>query len=108
FTTSPGNNADDGVRSRQVTGVQPCALAISVTSNSSTVTLAIKGGTPTSGGPGSLSGCSQLETNGVVTFSGCQITTTGTAYKLHRSEERRVGKECSAFNITQDANNKQD
>src|ERR1019366_3631759 len=36
-----------------------------VTGDSSTVTLAITSGTPTSGGPGTLSGCTQSETSGV-------------------------------------------
>jgi hypothetical protein len=64
------------------------------------VTLAIKSGTPTAGGPGSLSGCSQSETAGVVSFSGCAIDTIGTAYKLHATDGTLTPDDSTAFNIT--------
>lgn len=51
-----------------------------VTNNSSTITLTISSGTGTSGA--TLSGCSESENSGVVTFSGCTIDVPGTGYTL--------------------------
>jgi hypothetical protein len=100
FTTQP-SVAASGV----ALGVQPQvtvedAMGHVVSSDSSTVTLAITSGTPTSGGPGTLSGCSQSESNGVVTFSGCKITTNGTGYKLHATDGTLTAADSSAFNVT--------
>jgi hypothetical protein len=64
------------------------------------VTLAIKSGTPTSGGPGTLSGCSQTEISGVVTFSGCSINTAGTNYRLRATDGSLSATDSAAFNIT--------
>jgi hypothetical protein len=64
------------------------------------VTLSITSGTPTSGGPGTLSGCTQSETSGVVTFSGCKIDTAGTGYKLHAIDGTLTAADSAAFNIT--------
>jgi trimeric autotransporter adhesin len=50
------------------------------TSSYSTVNLAITSGTGTSGA--ALSGCTQTENKGVVTFSGCSINTAGSNYTL--------------------------
>ncbi len=71
-----------------------------VTGDSSTVSLSITSGTPTSGGPGTLSGCTQNETNGVITFSGCKIDTAGTGYKLHATDGTLTAADSTAFNVT--------
>jgi hypothetical protein len=71
-----------------------------VTTDSSTVTLSITALTPTSGGPGTLSGCTQTETLGVVTFSGCKIDTAGTGYKLHATDGGLTPADSNAFNVT--------
>ena len=47
--------------------------------DASTVMLVVTPGTPASGGPGSLTGCSGTETSGVVSFSGCKIGTPAPA-----------------------------
>src|SRR6476469_9651990 len=70
-----------------------------VTNDSSTVTLAITSGTPTAGGPGTLSGCTQSETSGVITFSGCQINTAGIGYKLHATDGTLTAADSSAFDV---------
>jgi hypothetical protein len=70
-----------------------------VTTDSSTVTLSITSGTPTSGGPGILSGCTQTETAGVITFAGCKIDTIGTSYKLH-AVDGALTADSSAFNVS--------
>src|SRR5205823_10996195 len=85
--------AEDGIRDKLVTGVQTCALPIS---------LAIG----TNPGGGTLAGTTTRQaSSGVANFSGLSINKTGTGYTLAatsspvltgvtRSEERRVGKEC--------------
>ena len=53
--------------------------------NTTTVTLSILGGTPATGGPGTLActgGNSKLSANGVASFSGCSIDKVGTGYRL--------------------------
>jgi hypothetical protein len=53
--------------------------------NTTVVTLAIKSGTPVSGGPGTLTctgGNSKTVTAGVADFTGCSINTPGTNYQL--------------------------
>ena len=71
-----------------------------MTTDASTVALSISPGTPTSGGPGTLAGCSQSETAGVITFSGCSINTVGTGYKLHVTDGTLTAADSGAFNIT--------
>ncbi len=71
-----------------------------VTTNASTATLAIASGTPTSGGPGTLSGCTQSETNGVITFSGCSIDDTGANYKLKATDGSLTAATSNSFTIT--------
>jgi hypothetical protein len=71
-----------------------------VTTDVSTVTLSIATSTPVSGGPGTLSGCSQSEASGVITFSGCRINTVGTGYKLHAVDASLTAPDSTAFNVT--------
>jgi hypothetical protein len=47
-----------------------------------------------------LSGCSQSESGGIVSFSGCTINTVGTAYKLHATDGSLTAADSSAFNVT--------
>ena len=70
-----------------------------VASDASTVTLSIASGTPTTGGPGTLSGCSGTETSGVVAFTACSITTTGTGYRLIATDGALAAVTTSAFNV---------
>ncbi len=72
-----------------------------VTGDTSTVTLAIASGTPKSGGPGTLSGCTgAAPNNGVTSFSGCQIDLVGTGYQLTASDGSLISGISSTFNIT--------
>jgi hypothetical protein len=71
-----------------------------VTTDSSTVSLAITTGTPSTGGPGTLSSCAPSETLGVVTFTGCKINTSGTGYKLTATDGSLSSATSSAFNVT--------
>jgi hypothetical protein len=71
-----------------------------VTGDTSTVTLSITSGTPVSGGPGALTGCSSVRSVGVSTFSGCKINTAGTAYQLHAVDGSLTAADSAAFNVT--------
>src|SRR5260370_613456 len=99
-TTQPSNSTGGVAFATQPKVTVEDTFGNPVTTDSSTVTLSITSGTPTSGGPGTLSGCSQTETSGVVTFSGCTINTTGTAYKLHATDASLTATDSTAFNIT--------
>jgi hypothetical protein len=103
FTQSPADTSADDVLSPQPKVTVQDQFGNPATTDSSTVTLSITSGTPTSGGPGSVSGCSQNESAGVVTFSNCKITTVGTAYKLHAIDGALTATDSAAFNITSGA-----
>src|SRR5205823_652905 len=72
FTTSPGGTITGGTSfsTQPVVTVQD-SNGNTVYNDSRVLTLAITSGTGTSGA--TLSGCTQTETNGVVSFSGCAI-----------------------------------
>lgn len=75
-----------------------------VTGDSTTsVTLSILGGTPATGGPGTLTctgGLSKTVTNGIANFAGCAIDKTGTGYRLNASSVPALTSAASnTFNI---------
>src|ERR1039458_7007738 len=70
-----------------------------VTTDSSTVTLAIAASTPSTGGPGTLAGCTGTESSGVVTFTGCRINAVGTAYELTATDGSLASATTGAFNV---------
>jgi trimeric autotransporter adhesin len=106
FTTQPDGNASAG----SAFPTQP-KLTVqdagdnTVTTDNSTVTLTITSGTPTAGGPGVLSGCTQTESNGVISFSGCAINTAGNGYKLHATDNSLPAADSAAFNMSTTAPN---
>ena len=100
FTQSPSNSTAGAAFGTQPVVAVEDAFGNIVTTDSSTVTLAITAGTPTSGGPGTLSGCSQTETAGVITFSSCKIDRLGTGYRLHATDGVLAAADSSAFNVT--------
>jgi hypothetical protein len=84
FTTQPGGGATGGL----AFPTQPVVTAQDaggnrVTSFSGTITLSILSGTGTAGA--TLSSCSGSTSNGVASFSNCQIDKAGTGYQLHAS-----------------------
>src|SRR5207249_8560107 len=86
--------AEDGIRDRNVTGVQTCALPISVVAHLDSWDL---GTGATDNGTGSIA---TLEAARIIAQSGLKpkrtvrfILFTGEEQGLIRSEERRVGKE---------------
>jgi len=104
FTQQPGNSTGGVAFPTQPVVTVEDAGGNTVTTDSSTVALAKAGGTPTSGGPGTLSGCTPNESAGVVTFSGCKINTVGTGYKLVATDTvdglTTPSAPSSAFNIS--------
>lgn len=73
-----------------------------VTTDTSSITLSITTGTPTSGGPGTLT----CTTNplaaiaGKATFTGCSINTIGTNYRLHAVDGTLTPADSAPFSIT--------
>ena len=106
FNQSPGNTVADATFAPQPQVTVQDQYDNIVTADASTVTLTIKSGTPTSGGPGSLTGCSQSESSGVITFSGCTITTVGNGYQLTAADGGLTAADSTAFNITPAAANR--
>jgi len=104
FTQSPTSSTGGVAFPQQPKVTVEDAGGNTVATDSSTVTLAIAAGTPTSGGPGALSGCSPVEAAGVVTFSGCKINTAGTGYRLTATDATdsltTPSSPSAAFNIT--------
>ena len=83
FSTQPGGASGGTAFSTQPVVTVEDAAGNPVTTDSSTVTIGIAPGSPTSGGPGTPSACTSTgEKNGVFTFSGCTINTAGTGYQL--------------------------
>lgn len=96
FTTQPA-----GAVAGSVFTTQPVVTAFDgfgnvATSYSGTVTLSIKSGTGAAGA--TLSGCSGSRSNGVVTFSGCRISTRGSNYQLRASDGTRTA-DSAAFDV---------
>lgn len=87
FTTQPKVTVQD-------------AFGNTVTTDNSVVTLAITSGTPSTGGPGALTGCTSVRAAGVSTFSGCKINTAGTGYRLHAVDGALTAADSAVFTVT--------
>jgi phosphoribosylcarboxyaminoimidazole (NCAIR) mutase len=100
FTQSPGNTVAGVAFASQPQVTVQDQYGNTVTSDTSSVTIAVTGGAAT------LSGCAAnpkpatAGSSGVVTFSGCKITTVGTAYQLHATDGSLTAADSTAFNIT--------
>lgn len=97
FTTQP-SGATGGTNFT----TQPVITAYDANGNVATgyngnITLSIKSGTGTAGA--ALAGCNDSTSNGVVTFSGCDIDKAGTGYVLRAVEGPRTA-ESAAFAVT--------
>src|SRR5690606_39761797 len=95
--------AEDGIRDFHVTGVQTCALPISMAIAGSTRGGPAKAAVLGSAVMGTLSGSSTANVTTTGTFTiplmkriGVKPEVAGGIEASARSEERRVGKECSA------------
>ncbi len=102
FTQSPANTGVGVAFATQPAVAVEDSYGNVVTTNTSTVTLAITAGTPTSGGPGTLTctgGLSKGASAGIATFAGCSISTEGANYELHATDGSLVAANSSAFNV---------
>ena len=80
FVVEPGGAAPGTAFTTQPVVAVQNASGGTVTNDSSTVALSIAPNTGTAGAV--LSGCSQTEQSGTITFSGCSISLAGTGYVL--------------------------
>ena len=80
FVVEPGGAAPGAAFTTQPVVAVQNTTGGTVTNDSSIVALSIEPGTGTSGAV--LSGCSQTEQSGTITFSGCSISLAGTGYVL--------------------------
>jgi hypothetical protein len=100
FSTQPAGASGGTALSTQPTVTIQDAAGDPVTTDASTVTLAIAPGTPSSGGPGTLSACTSTgEWNGVFSFSGCAIDKAGTGYKLIATDGERTSATSAPFTV---------
>ena len=105
-TTSPAGATGGTAFTTQPVVTVEDAGGNTVTGDTSTVTLSLTAGTPTTGGPGALSGCAPTAAiNGVATFTGCSINTTGTGYELHAVDGSLSTANSTPFNVTVGAAN---
>ena len=101
FTNSPvGATGGTAFTTQPVVTVED-AGGNTVTGDTSTVTLSLTAGTPTTGGPGALSGCAPTAASaGVATFTGCSINTEGTGYELHAVDGSLTTANSTPFDVT--------
>ena len=99
FTTQPGNGTGGLAFPQQPVVTVEDAGGNTVTTDTSTVNLAITSNTPATGGPGTLSGCTGANGGGVVTFSGCAINKIGNGYTLTATDGTLTSATSATFNI---------
>jgi prepilin-type N-terminal cleavage/methylation domain-containing protein len=101
FATSPGNTpTGSSFASQPVVSILDAGGNI-VTTNTSSVTLAITPLTPTTGGPGTLTCTANpvAATAGVATFTGCTILALGTGYSLTATDGLLTAAQSPSFSI---------
>lgn len=100
FSTQPGNGTGGiSLGTQPVVTVQD-ANGNTVTTDASSVTLAITGGTGTSGATLTCTANSQAASSGVATFTGCKIDKAGTNYTLTATDPNLTIAVSSAVTIT--------
>src|SRR5207248_7912902 len=92
--------AEDGIRDRTVTGVQTCALPISIVSHVC-LSLRLRGLVTLIRCPSGLTPRMYIETNRSLTITVSWPGLPSSRVK-GRSEERRVGKECRSRGATEE------
>jgi hypothetical protein len=98
FITSPSTSAAGvAFTSQPVVAVEDAGGNV-VTTNASTVVLAVTSGTGTNGA--TLSGCSGVESGGVVIFNGCVMTTSGIEYTLTATDGALSANLSNPFDIS--------
>ncbi|HEY9304968.1 MAG TPA: hypothetical protein VIO95_11825 [Mycobacterium sp.] len=100
FTQQPDGSATGGVAfpTQPKVAVEDAGGNI-VTTDTSTVSLAITAGTGTTGA--TLSGCTPgTPSGGVTTFSGCKIDRAGSNYQLHATDGTFAAADSNAFTVS--------
>jgi len=100
FTQSPSSSTGGIAFTTQPKVTVQDQNANTVTSNSSSVTLAITGGTGTSGATLSCTTNPVAASSGVATFSGCAIDKSGTGYTLTATDGSLSSAASSSFTIS--------
>jgi trimeric autotransporter adhesin len=111
FTQQPVGNVGIGVNlpTQPSVSVTDAGGNVRTADTATQVTLAIKSGTPTTGGPGVLACTTNPVTvaAGVAAFAGCKINNdTGAAYQLRATSGALTPADSSAFNIVAGAGTK--
>ena len=100
FSTQPSGASGGTAFSTQPAVAVEDAAGDPVTTDQSSVTIGITPGTPTSGGPGTLSTCTSTgESNGVFSFSGCTIDAAGDGYKLLATDGQLMSATSAPFSV---------
>jgi hypothetical protein len=97
FTQQPAGATGGAAFATQPKVTAQDAGGNTITSYNGTVTLTLKSGTGTAGA--TLSNCSGNRSNGVVTFSACELDKVGSAYQLHAGDGTRTA-DSAAFDVT--------
>ncbi|HEY5385899.1 MAG TPA: hypothetical protein VIJ56_11760, partial [Acidimicrobiales bacterium] len=101
FSTQPSGASGGTAFSTQPVVTVEDAAGDPVLTDHSTVTIGIAAGTPTTGGPGTLSTCTSTgESNGIFTFSGCATNTVGNGYKLSATDGQLTSATSAPFNVS--------
>ncbi|TMB90902.1 MAG: hypothetical protein E6J45_07880 [Chloroflexi bacterium] len=100
FTTQPGGGANGVAWATQPVVTIEDSNGNPVTTNSSTVTLAINTQPGTGATLSCTGGLSKVAASGVASFAGCQIVGTAGSYTLRATDGSLTSATSSAFNIT--------
>jgi len=99
FTTQPGGGQPGAALAPQPVVTVQDAFGNTVDSSAS-ITLAITAGTPTSGGPGTLSGTKTVSAvSGVATFTNLSIDLAGVGYQLTATSDSLTSADSTAFKV---------
>ena len=100
FSIQPSGASGGTVFSTQPAVTVEDAAGDPVTTDHSSVTIAIAPGAPTNGGPGTLSTCTSTgESKGVFSFSGCTINTAGGGYQLLATDGQQMSATSAPFSV---------
>lgn len=100
FSTQPGSGTGGTALGTQPVVTVQDANGNTVTTDASSVTLAITGGTGTSGATLTCTANSQAAGSGVATFTGCSIDKAGTGYTLTASDGTLTTAVSSTITVT--------
>ena len=101
FSTQPGGGSGAMTWDGQPVVAVEDAYGNMQTSSSASMAVVIAAGTPTTGGPGTLSGTTTKNASGgIVTYTNLSINTAGNNYKLTATSSGLTSANSAVFNIT--------